>query len=60
MSLFTSVPVRLVNGSSRPPQGRVEIQIDGTWGTVCNDGFDAGVICEILGYSRLDSTTPFT
>ena len=52
---FISVPVRLVNGSSYPPQGRVEIQISGTWGTVCDvefDDVDAGVICEMLGFSR--------
>ena len=55
MYLNISAPVRLVNGSSHPPQGRVEIQINGTWGTVCDDGFDnddAGIICEMLGYSR--------
>jgi len=36
--------------------GRLEFQLDnGTWGTVCDDGFDddAGdVACEQLGYRR--------
>ena len=53
--LYISVYVRLVNGSTRPPQGRVEIGINGTQGTVCGDRFDnrdAGVICNMLGYSR--------
>ena len=49
------VPVRLVNGSGIPSQGRVEIKINWRWGTVCDDGFDekdAGVICSMLGFSR--------
>ena len=53
--LNISAPVRLVNGSTLPSQGRVEIQINETWGTVCDDGFDnddAGVICKMLGYNR--------
>ncbi|XP_041372972.1 Down syndrome cell adhesion molecule-like protein 1 isoform X2 [Gigantopelta aegis] len=47
--------VRLVSGSGISSQGRVEIQINGTWGTVCDNGFnskDAAVICAMMGFSR--------
>ena len=45
--------VRLA-GSSNAYEGRVEICVNNTWGTVCDDKFgssEARVICRQLGYS---------
>ncbi|XP_053329117.1 HHIP-like protein 1 [Spea bombifrons] len=45
--------VRLVNEENKPDRGRIEIHVNGEWGTVCNDRFDSqagAVVCQQLGY----------
>ena len=52
-SSCTHGEVRLVDGSTTN-QGRVEVCVGQTWGTVCDDGFysnDARVVCHQLGYN---------
>ena len=46
--------IRLVGGATANV-GRVEVCVNETWGTVCDDFFgtpDAGVVCRVSGYSR--------
>jgi len=52
--LHTELQVRLRSGKTFN-QGRVELFLNGTWGTICDDywGFEeANVICRMLGFSE--------
>ena len=44
--------MRLVGGPSNR-EGRVEVCVDGRWGTVCGEGWgdtEAGLVCARLGF----------
>ena len=52
-----SSAIRLVGGQSSM-SGRVEVQYEGLWGTVCDHGWNqtaANVVCRQLGYRRAES-----
>jgi hypothetical protein len=48
------IDVRLVGGSNAR-EGRIEIQFNSLWGTICDDGWtkeNANVICRKLGHQK--------
>ena len=52
--LNNQIDVRLVGGLDQS-YGRIEIGLNGVWGTVCGttfDIFDATVVCRQLGYGK--------
>jgi len=54
--MFALLTVRL-SGSGLPHEGRLEVYYNGTWGTVCDDGFDnvdATVACRSIGPGLVD------
>jgi len=51
--------VALVDGAT-PQEGRLEVQYNGVWGTVCDDGFTdaaARVVCYSLGFGFVEHHT---
>ena len=54
----TAELLRLVDGTSRY-EGRVEIYLQGWWGTVCDNGWDvteATIVCRELGFTNSQYT----
>ena len=52
-SYISETPIRLADGTS-PQVGRVEINVNGSWKSFCNDSFSeatANVACRMLGFS---------
>jgi deleted-in-malignant-brain-tumors protein 1 len=54
--LFSEHPLTieevLLQDGDIPTEGRVELKVNGTWGTICGTGFDsadAQVICNMFG-----------
>ncbi len=52
--------LRLVRFTSSNAPGRLEIFLQGEWGTVCSDGFgsvEANIACSQLGYTASKNLT---
>lgn len=51
--------VRL-SGGREPHEGNVQVEVDGEWGYVCDDGFgfdEADIVCKELGYDMAEAFT---
>ena len=51
------IAYRLVGNNNASNSGRVEVRVNGVWGTVCSrywDRWDAGVMCKSQGFSDGD------
>lgn len=49
--MYSDAPVRLLGGKNEK-EGRLQVRVDGKWGTVCNYGWniiDAALVCHQLG-----------
>lgn len=50
--IIVETKIRLVNGAG-PWEGRVEVNQNGKWGTICDSSFgvnEASVLCRMIGF----------
>jgi deleted-in-malignant-brain-tumors protein 1 len=48
-----SLQIYRTRGSALPWEGRLEVRVDGVWGTVCDTDFtieEANIVCRAMGY----------